>query len=117
MVWRKLLGIKEDNGVDIDRYMNNLATGNIEEPESENVTYVKPIDINGGGDISPIISEINNGNIVVLDLKPVIPDKTLLRNVIRELQEKCNEIDCDMARISAEKILVVPPGTKIIHRG
>lgn len=117
MVLKKLFGIKDrEEDIDIDRYMDNLTMSEAEFIERDDITYVKPVDIDKEGNIDAVLTEIGKRNIVVLNVRDILNDKALLRKVIRNMEDVCTDINGDMGRISYEKILVVPQGIKIVHR-
>ena len=124
MVWKKLIGLKreeeeaeeEEEEIDIDRYLSELDIREGKIIERDDITYVKPIDIEDETGIDVVINELKKSNIVVLNVRPLLHDKVLLRNIVDKLKEKCFELDGDIGRISEEKILIVPSGMRIIHR-
>ena len=123
MVLKKIFGRKsveaaEESGeIDIENYLNDLSIREGKIIEREDVTYVKPIDLDSEGKgVGPVIKELEKGNIVVLNVRELLSNKILLRNVVKELRETCSEINGDIGRISPEKILLVPDGMRIIHR-
>ncbi|MFH1789148.1 MAG: cell division protein SepF, partial [Candidatus Altiarchaeota archaeon] len=54
-------------------------------------------------------------NIVVLNVKALLHNKVLLREIVKELRDACVELDGDLGKVSDEKILVVPQGMRIAH--
>ncbi len=122
MVLRKLLG--GDKGgrevvdeVDIEDYLNDLSVRDGKIIESDDVTYVKPLDLDGTGKgIGNVLAELEKKNIVVLNVKALLGNKVLLKGVVKDLREACMEIDGDIGRISEEKILIVPQGMRIVSK-
>lgn len=114
---RKIFGINDkEKDIDIDKYMHDLTMSDSKTIERDDITYVKPVDIDDEGNIDIVLKEIEKKNIVVLNVKNILNDKVLLRGVIQKLDDACTDIDGDIGRISYEKILIVPPGIKIVHR-
>ena len=122
MVWKKILGRSEEREVedeiDIEDYLNDLSIREGKIIEREDVTYVKPMDLDvEGKGVGNIIKELEKNNIVVLNIRELLHNKLLLRQVVKELRETCVELDGDIGRVSDEKILIVPASMRIVHRG
>jgi SepF-like predicted cell division protein (DUF552 family) len=103
--------------IDIENYLNemNIREGKI--IEREDITYVKPLDLSAeGGGVDEAVKELAKHNIVVLNVKPLLPNKILLRDTVKKLRDACIELDGDIGRISHEKVLLVPGSMRIIHR-
>jgi len=121
MVLKRFFGKREETReggeIDIENYLSDLSIREGKIIEREDVTYVKPIDLDAEGKgIGRVIKELEKGNMVVLGIKDVLPNKMLVRNVVKELKETCSQLDGDIGRLSAEKILLVPNGMRIVHR-
>ncbi len=105
---------KEEEEIDVEEYLNELALHE-GEVEDESMTYVKPMDLDDKA-ISAVITELNRGNIIMLNVKPLMHNKVKLKEIITELSDTCRDIDGDLGRVSEEKVLIVPPGMRIVHR-
>ena len=119
MVFKKIFGRHEEEGedIDIENYLNDLSIREGKIVEREDVTYVKPIDLDREGKgMGAVIKELEKNNIIVLNVRELLSNKILLRNVVKELRETCVDLDGDIGRISSEKILLVPAGMRVIHR-
>ena len=105
---------KEEEEIDVEEYLNDLA---LHEGESEDdtLTYIKPMDLDDQI-ISTVITELNKGNIIMLNVRPLMHKKVKLKEIITELSDTCRDLDGDMGRVSEEKVLIVPPGMRIVHR-
>jgi len=102
--------------IDIEDYLNELSIRDGKLVESDDVTYVKPVKLDAEGKgIGAAIAELEKNNIVVLNVKSLLHNKVLLREIVRELRESCVEMDGDIGRISEEKVLIVPTGMRISH--
>ena len=119
MVFKGLFG-KDDSGeggeIDLEDYLNDLSIRDGKIIESDNLTYVKPVllDPEGKG-VGAAIAELEKGNIVVLNVKALLHNKVLLREIVRELRDACVDLDGDIGKISTEKILLVASGYRISH--
>ena len=114
---RKIFGVNDrEKDIDIEKYMNDLTMRDSKIIERDDITYVKPIDMDGEGNIDIVLKEMENRNIVVLDVNRIFHKKAILGRVLQQLQDTCTNIDGDIGRISTDKILIVPRGMKILHR-
>jgi len=120
MVWKKLIGKteeeEEEEEIDIEAYLSELDIREGKIIEREDIVYVKPIDISGEDNLEEVKAELNKNNIVVANVKNILSDKLILREIVDKLKNMCAEIGGDLGRISEYKILVVPSGMRIVHR-
>jgi len=121
MVLKKILGRKkeeEEEEIDIEEYLNDLSIREGKIIERDDITYVKPVDLDReGGGLAQAMQELEKDNIVVLNVKNLMDNKLLLRKIVKELRDACLDADGDIGKISDEKILIVPSGMRIVHRG
>ena len=104
--------------IDIEDYLNDLSIREGKIIEREDITYIKPMDLDAEGKgIGKIIKEVEKNNIVMLNVKEVLHNKILLRKIVKELRDMCIDLDGDIGRVSETKILVVPKGMRMVHRG
>ena len=109
---------EEEEEIDIEDYLNGLSIREGKLIEREDVTYIKPMDLDSeGGGIDEAKRELEKNNIVVLNVKQLLRNKILLRDVVKRLKDICMDLDGDIGKISNEKILLVPANMRIIHRG
>ncbi len=124
MVFKKLLGGDSgrddghyDEEIDIEDYLNDLSVRDGKIIENEDVTYIKPLELDSDGKgIGNVLAEIEKSNIVVLNVKNLLTNKILLKSVVRDLREACLEMDGDIGRVSDDKLLIVPQGMRIVSR-
>ncbi len=125
MVFKKFLGGGGGGGdaprkdeIDIEDYLNDLSVRDGKIIESEDVTYVKPLDLdNDGKGVGNVLAELEKTNIVVLSIKNLHSNKTLLKSIVKDLRDACVEMDGDIGRISDDKLLIVPQGMRIVGKG
>ena len=121
MVLNKILGRKEEveeEDIDIEEYLNDLSIREGKIIERDDITYVKPVDLDReGGGLAQAMQELEKDNIVVLNVRTLMDNKLLLRKIVKELRDACLDADGDIGKISDEKILIVPSGMRIVHRG
>jgi len=82
--------------------------------------YVKPIKLDQHSNLDKIVKEIKANNIVILDIKALLRNvamRKLLMDHISEVKRLIvDNMGGDLARISEEKILVVPGDIRILSR-
>ena len=123
MVFKKLLGggggSEEPMGdeIDIEDYLNDLSVRDGKIIESEDITYVKPLDLDSDGKgVGNVLAELEKNNIVVLNVRNLMHNKVLLKGIVKDLRDACVEMDGDIGRISEEKVLIVPAGMRIVSK-
>jgi uncharacterized protein len=122
MVLRKLLGVgggsrETLDEVDIEDYLNDLSLRDGRIIENDDITYVKPLDLDATGKgIGNVLAELEKKNLVVLNVKALHSNNVLLKSVVSDLREACMEMDGDIGRISDDKILIVPKGMRIVPK-
>jgi SepF-like predicted cell division protein (DUF552 family) len=122
MVFKEIFGKKEvvqhGGSMDIEEYISDLSIREGKIIERDDVIYVKPIELDGEGKgVGAAIKELEKGNIVLLNIRAAIENKTLLRSVIKEIKATAEEMDGDIVQLAPDKILVVPEGIKVMSRG
>jgi uncharacterized protein len=124
MVFKKFLGGGGGGGdaprkdeIDIEDYLNDLSVRDGKIIESEDITYVKPLALdNEGKGVGNVLAELEKKNIVVLNVKNLMHNKTLLRGIVKDLRDACVEMDGDIGRVSEDKLLIVPTGMRIVSK-
>lgn len=111
----KIFGGKSEEP-DIEEFLNSLGEEEeVEEEEAER--YIKPVALNSVHDYDKIIAEINRGNIVLLNIRPLSTKNAVgLKEVVSRIKESVMEMGGDIARITEFYVLVTPPGIKIVKR-
>jgi len=119
MVFKKFLTKPEvvEKDIDIEAYLSELDIREGKIIEREDVVYIKPVDIKGDESVEEVKAELDKNNIVVANIKTILSDKLLLREMVDKLKKVSTDVGGDLGRISDKKILVVPSGMKIVHRG
>ena len=117
MAWN-IFGKKEtQSDIDIESHIRDLSIRDGRIIESDDVTYVKPMDGDPDGKvIGTVLKELERKNIVILNIRSLLSNKTALKEIIDNLKEACIKIDGDIGKISPEKIILVPSGVRIVHR-
>jgi len=102
--------------IDIEEFLNTMDME--EETIYEDAeAYVKPINLYSADDVTRVIDEAKEGNIVLLNIAELSRRNILkLKEYLSKIKNEIRAIDGDLARITAEKILVTPSKVKIIKR-
>jgi uncharacterized protein len=124
MVFKKFLGGGGGGGdaprkdeIDIEDYLNDLSVRDGKIIENEDVTYVKPLELdNDGKGVGNVLAELEKNNIVVLNVKNLLHNKSLLKGIVKDLRDACVEMDGDIGRICEDKLLIVPQGMRIVSK-
>ena len=121
MVFNKIFGQGKEElpaeDIDIEDYLNDLSIRDGKLIENEDTTYVKPLGIDGDGKgMGNVLAELEKNNIVVLSVRNLAHNKSLLKNMVKELRDACIEMDGDIGRISDDKLLLVPQGMRIVQK-
>ena len=112
----RLFGGKKEE-LDIEEFLNSLGSEEEFEEEEEAQRYVKPLQLTSATDVNTVLAELNKGNIVLLNIRPLATKNTvLLREVVTRIKDSVLEMGGDIARTSEYQILITPPGIRIIRR-
>ena len=101
-------------------------------PESEKFIDLGDIDIEGldleGGasgmqlrvaevntfeDLGPVVDEVYNGNLVLVDISALSTDDTAMRRVANELKSVARDVNGDVAGVGKNMLAVTPTGIAI----
>lgn len=108
--------MSKPENIDIEDFLNNLDVE--EEAMYEDAdALVKPITLARDQDVQVVVGELKQGNIVlanIADLSKRNPVK--LKEYINTIKGEVSGINGDIARISAERVLITPARVKIIKR-
>jgi uncharacterized protein len=106
----------KDEGVDLEDFLNNLDEVQ-EESYDDADAFVKPMDLVVDADINAIMSEVKNGNLVLVNITDLSKRNVLkLKELISIIKDQVKSIDGDIARISQGRVLLTPSKVKIIKR-
>ena len=110
----RIFGKKQEE-IELDEFLASLEQG--EEVLEEAKMYVKPIQLLSQKDVDVIIQELEKGNIVLINIKPLAArNMMLVKELVGKVKEYVVEKGGDIARITEYHILVTPPGVKIAKR-
>jgi len=111
-IFGKLSG-SEAGASELDDYVELT----IEEGESRFVgpeRYLKVFKLKGFVDVDAAARELGDGNIVILDIKP-LAERSMneLRHAVDEMKDLCVSMGGDIAGISEYHLIMTPPTIKI----
>jgi len=101
---------------DIEDYVRlepeeDFATG-INAPER----YVSVYKLRGFSDVDGCTSQLSDGNVVLLDIKPLADRSvTELKHAIDEIKDICLSMGSDIAGIGENHLILTPPNVKILR--
>ncbi len=108
-------GRKSEEEIDLDSFLAQLEAG--EELMEEAKMYVKSIQLATEKDVDRVISELQKGNIILLNVSPMASrNVALVKSSVNRIKEWVIENGGDIARITEYHIIVTPPGVKILKR-
>jgi SepF-like predicted cell division protein (DUF552 family) len=108
------LGLKKD--MDVEEYMDTVELENVDLLHEPADFYVKPVALEGEGDIKIIQDELRAKNIILLNITPLMRQQNKLKATIGELKVFVSKINGDIARIDNEKLLITPAKVKIVKK-
>ena len=110
-----IFGGKKKEEIELDEFLASLEEG--EEVLEEAKMYVKPMQLLSQKDYDTIIAELQKGNIVLLNMRPLAArNATLVKDLVGRVKEWVLSNNGDIARITEYYLLITPPGVKIVKR-
>jgi len=107
------LGGKEMN---VQEYLDSEDLENLNAEEEAVLAYVKPVALENPRVIGEVKEELKNGNLILLNISPMLKNEKTLSEIIEVLKTNARVIRGDIARIDNEKILLTPTRMKIVKR-
>jgi hypothetical protein len=109
-----LLGLGKE--MDVGEYMDTDELQDVDILHEGADRFVKPIALEGEGDVNVVENELSKGNIILLNFAPLAKQQTRLRNVIGELKGYTSKINGDVARIGDNLLILTPEAIKIVKK-
>jgi len=110
----RLFGRKREE-IELDEFLASLEEG--EELLEEAKMYVKPMQLLSQKDYDTVVQELEKGNIVLLNIRPMASrNMMLVKETVGKLKDYVLEQGGDIARITEYYVLITPPGVKIVKR-
>ena len=108
----KSIGLNKE--MNLEEYMNTVEMENVDVLHEAADFYVKPVALEKEADVSVIMEELKNKNIVLLNINPMSKQPNKLRQTIDNIKIFVTKINGDIARIDEDKILLTPSKVKIV---
>ncbi|MFQ5891310.1 MAG: cell division protein SepF [Candidatus Methanofastidiosia archaeon] len=103
------------NDIDAVKYDEDMLSH--EEFLEYGIIYVKPMKLRALADVQKINKELNDGNIVLGDITPLLNrDPVELKRAVDQIKGICRGIGGDIIGIGESKILVTPTNIKIYKK-
>jgi SepF-like predicted cell division protein (DUF552 family) len=108
--------VMSKESVNLEDILNTLDEVQ-EETYEDADAFVKSFDLNSNADLENIVKEVKQGNIILANITDIMKrDKSKLKDFVDAIKKEVKAIDGDIARISAEKLMVTPSKVKIIKK-
>lgn len=79
-------------------------------------TYVRVAELRALEDLKHFASYLYDGNMLILDFRPVQGDEITLRRLTNELRKMAQDVGGDIAGLGEHHILLTPTGIKVDRR-
>ena len=76
--------------------------------------YVKPISLESESDVSVVIDELKQKNLILLNVSAMKRNTAKLKMIVDNIKAHIHKINGDIARIDENKILLTPTKVKIV---
>lgn len=114
---KKITGQPAGEENEVEEYLDTLGLENEEFMEEEADVWIKPFVLEDVGDTVLIEQELGNGNIVLLNIEPLMKRNAIkLKQAVTKIKGAAKTADGDIARLSEYKLLVTPKGIKVSRR-
>ena len=81
--------------------------------------YVRFMELTGLMDVTPISEEVRKGNLIVMDVSPLVQSGTelqlQLKRAVEQLRAVCISVDGDIAQLGNRYIILTPSRVKIFR--
>ena len=81
--------------------------------------YVRFMELSGLMDVTPISEEVRKGNMVVMDVSPLVQQgtetQTQLKRAVEQLRAVCISVDGDIGQLGNRYIILAPSRVKIFR--
>ncbi len=108
------LGVRRE--MNVEEFMSAAEAEEIDVMHQRADFYVKPIALQGDGDLKIVEEELNNKNIVLLNITPIARNPAKLKAAVEHLRKFTGGINGDIARIDEDKVMLTPANVKIVKK-
>ncbi len=110
----EVLGVRKE--MNVEEFMSAAEAEEIDVMHQRADFYVKPIALQGEGDLKIVEEELNNKNLVLLNITPIARNPNKLKTAVEHLRKFTGSINGDIARIDEDKVLLTPANVKIVKK-
>ncbi len=107
-------GIGLSKEMNIEEYMDSVEMENVDVLHQAADFFVKPLALESEADVSVIMDELKQKNIILLNVTPLSKQPNKLKATIDSIKAYVTKINGDIARIDNDKILITPSKVKIV---
>lgn len=109
----KLAGGQKIKAPSAEDYLELTLEEGFEAPEAPK-RFVKVCKLKGFADVDDSARELSEGNIVILDIKP-LAERSMneLKHAVEEMKDVCISMGGDIAGLSEYHLIMTPPAIKI----
>lgn len=79
-------------------------------------TYIRVAELKQLDDLRHYAAYLYDGNVLVLDFRPVVDDEVMLRRLTNELRKIAQDVGGDIAGLGEHHIIVTPAGIRVDRR-
>ncbi|MHB8605195.1 MAG: cell division protein SepF [Thermoplasmatota archaeon] len=79
-------------------------------------TYIRVAEIHKYDDLKEFGGYVYDGNILIIDFKPIAGDEIMLKRVTNDLRKLASDVGGDIAGLGDSSIILTPAGVKVDRR-
>ena len=114
---KKLTGQATGEDSEVEEYLDTLGLEHEDFLEEEADVWIKPVILEDVGDAAMVASELGNGNIVLLNIEPLMKRNAIkLKQAVSKIKGTVRTVNGDIARLSEYKLLITPKGIKVSRK-
>jgi len=98
--------VEED--ADIDEIIKMMSITPVDDRQS-----IEKVELKSENDVNVVIEKLSKEKIVIVDFSPLIRRKEILKNLVKRLNESCENMKGQICRISNEMVIVTPQNIRI----
>jgi len=110
----KLFGAEKEEEVNIEEALNELDQEEAMKKNPPADFYVKSITLEDEQVLQTVYGELEQRNIVILKLTPVMRQQARFKRILDSLKEHLNKIGGDIAAVDENRLLLTPARVKIV---
>ena len=101
--------------IDLSEYSTPGETGATAAPGAAS-TYIRVAEIHRYDDVKEFAGYVYDGNILIIDFKPIAGDEIMLKRVTNDLRKLASDVGGDIAGLGEASIILTPAGVKVDRR-